>query len=158
MRLKVIYMLIGLGAALMVASCRGRGKDSSAYVDIPAAGWAYTDTLLFNPMYPDSLSSYQAVVSIDYSPRYRYRNLWLEITSPGVSSSTKSLRRDTVEIIMSDSTGSWVGTGIAGNYQLTIPPVEIASTASPLVIRHIMRTDTLRDINRVGVFFSPIDN
>lgn len=127
----------------------------SRFIEIPLRGWAYNDTLAyyFNPA--DSVTEGNIRVSVDYSPSYRFRNLWIEVSTLSEGNISSNIK-DTLEIAMVDSAGNPLGTGIASNYQILTDSIPFhLTTGAPVIIRHIMRTDTLRNINRVGLFFNP---
>lgn len=139
---------------LLTISCGQRRIDQSQYIGLSPKGWAYVDTLAFPVALSDSLIEANLTVAVDHSPLYKYRNLWIEITT-GKLGAPKNLKshKDTVEIILSDTIGNWVGHGIASDYQVSSSQIPLTLRQDEyILVRHIMRTDTLRDINRVGIF------
>lgn len=152
-KLSPTAFLAAVAMALALLSCNPEQREASAYINLPASGWAYADTLAFPLNVADSIATGYIIVAIDHTPEYRYADLWMELTStqPG-----NTLRRDTLQLQMCDSAGTWLGTGVASNYQLTTHPLRLTfAGALPLTLRHILRTDTLRHVNRVGLFFKP---
>ena len=147
---------------LFFMACERKSHETSGFIELPQKGWAYNDTLSFfngNHKYHnrvDSIDNYKLTICVDYSPSYRYKNLWVEVS--GTDGLNKKEVHDTVFLEMSDSTERWLGTGIASNYQvLSNPIIRNLDLRKPIIIRHIMRTDTLRAINRVGIFVESID-
>ena len=55
-----------------------------------------------------------------------------------------------------DRFGTWTGSGIGSSFQLADTlPVGVHPSGNMVVVRHIMRTDTLPGVNKVGLFFVP---
>ena len=151
-RLDVLVYVI-IATMLVVAGCSRNRQETSSYINLPDKLWAYGDTLAFPIVVPDSVADGNLIVALDHSDSYKYKNLWIEISY--IDGAHGYEQRDSLEIFFSDESGAWLGKGIASNYQLETVPVQITlDTRRPITIRHIMRTDTLRDINRVGVFFN----
>lgn len=150
----ILAFIIVSMASIILSSCGNRPTTVSRYIEIPEKGWAYKDTLSYMLNEPSDSVPGEIIVAVDHSPLYKYSNLWIEITS--FESFPEKFRRDTLMVVLSDSTGNWTGTGIASNYQTTFDPLRILlKKGDPVLVRHIMRTDTLRNINRVGLFFIP---
>ena len=63
---------------------------------------------------------------------------------------------DTVDIPLSDRYGRWLGKGIGSSFQTTDTVATLLhASGSEVRIRHMMRCDTLRGINQLGIFFVP---
>ncbi|HBH50006.1 MAG TPA: gliding motility lipoprotein GldH [Bacteroidales bacterium] len=80
--------------------------------------WNQNNTIEFVVNVPDTLTAYDIYVHIRNDNMYEYSNLWLfiETTSPvGVS------MRDTVEFILADDSGHWLGKGLGSVNSLLIP-------------------------------------
>ncbi len=141
-------------SVLLLASC-GRGeRDYSTWSNIPAEGWAYSDTLLLTPADTaltdnDSLVRRPLRLGIVHSGDYQYSNLWLEVTYHGAG----MVYRDTVNLRLADIYGRWLGQGFGSDYQkeVTLSPQADIDLTRPVGVRHIMRLDTLRHVMRVGI-------
>ena len=131
-------------------------NNGSDYTDLPTNGWAYGDTLCFKINTVDSVVPGTLSVAVDHSDSYLYNNLWLEVSYIADNiNGRKEEFRDTLQIILTDSAGNWKGTGAASNFQTEVPfGKRNFYSEYPVRIRHIMRTDTLKGMNRVGVFFN----
>lgn len=126
--------------ASALTACTHPGAGYSEYADIPAAGWAYGDTVSFTP---DSLAGAPLSIALRHNSSYPWRNLWLEVSD--------SLHRDTVAIAMSDSFGKWHGTGLGGSFQIAVAMPFAPTPGVRVNIRNIMRVDTLTGIMQVGL-------
>jgi len=139
---------------LLAVSCGKGERDYSRWTSIPAEGWAYGDTLLLTPADTsltdnDSLVHRSLRLGLVHTSAYPYANLWLEVTFRG---GTK-MYRDTVNLTLADIYGRWLGKGFGSFYQCEVmltPDAEIDVT-QPVLVRHIMRVDTLRHIDRIGI-------
>lgn len=145
-----------IAATLSVASCSRPANDYSGYSDLGADGWIYGDTISFVPQTTDTVATGDIVVSLRHTPDYAWRNIWLEVTVMADSAATAVARRDTVSIDLCDAYGRWYGNGIGVSYQLsdTVARGVTRSAAAPVYVRHIMRADTLRGIEQLGVLFA----
>ena len=64
-----------------------------------------TDSLLsFDYTITDTISKYKRVLNVRHSVEYEYQNLFLFITS--------DYSRDTIELLLADKSGKWLGSGI----------------------------------------------
>lgn len=137
--------------SLCLGACAPGHNDYSDFHNIPTAGWAYNDTLTYIPTIGDSIASGMLVVALRHSNDYAYSNLWLEVV---YEDATKP-RRDTLNIRLADIYGRWHGSGFGARYQIadTLARDVTLTTSRPVRIRHIMRDDTLRGIDQVGVLF-----
>lgn len=146
--------------AFTVGMCGCTGGRHSDFATLDAAkGWAYTDTLVFTTMdttrqdlgkyerRPHPMTTY---VAIRHNDSYPYANLWLEAT---YTDSKGQPRIDTLNLRLADEYGRWKGKGFGSSYQIEIPLGSRvrADSLSTVRIRHIMRVDTLRGVDRVGI-------
>lgn len=152
--MRTLPALISIICLLLAASCSRGERDYSRWAEIPRQGWAYGDTLLLIPADTsltdnDSIVNRELSLGIVHSASYPYSNLWLEVTYHG----TGHLYRDTVNLTLADIYGRWLGAGFGSSYQreITLTPAADIDLTRPVEVRHIMRLDTLRHIERVGI-------
>lgn len=133
---------------LVLGSCTG-GEDS-IFHNIPEQGWAYRDTLSFAPMQGQGT----LLLAVRHDAAYPYSNLWLEVSARDPRKGV--ILRDTVNLRLSDRFGRWLGKGFGGSYQLEVPVSGSVSldSASVVNVRHIMRLDTVRGLDQVGIRLS----
>lgn len=150
---KLLPFLISI-IAVMVAACSHDDRDYSHWTSVPAEGWAYGDTLYLNPVDTtlpdnDTIVRRNLRLGITHTNSYPYSNLWLEVTYPSVGVHY----RDTVNIRLADQYGRWVGSGFGANYQreFVIAPDATVDLTEPIIVRHIMRVDTLRGLDHIGI-------
>ena len=135
---------------MTLPSCSGSDTDATSFRTIPRGLWAYGDTLNFvMPTSPDAASG-TLEVALRHTNDYPYSNLWLEVTT-AVSSGT--VHTDTVNVELCDAFGRWYGNGFGDSFQMSasLPMSVVTDSVLSVGVRHIMRVDTLRGIDQVGV-------
>ena len=140
---------------LSMTRCSGSEMELCSYNDIPRYGWAYGDTISFaTDILSDSVTTGHLIVALRHTNSYPFSNIWLEVTHSG---SDNIPRRDTINCTLADIYGRWQGQGFGASYQYadTIPARMEIKRGNPLTIRHIMRVDTLRDIEHLGIMLVP---
>ncbi|MCM1518518.1 MAG: gliding motility lipoprotein GldH [Pseudoflavonifractor sp.] len=137
--------------SLCLGACAPGHNDYSDFRNINPDGWSYGDTLSFTPVIGDSVATGALLVALRHSNDYAYRNLWVEIEYRDATNQ----RRDTLNIGLADIYGRWFGSGFGARYQLTdtVSRHVTLTTGQPVRIRHIMRDDTLRGVDQVGIMF-----
>ncbi|MDE5801271.1 MAG: gliding motility lipoprotein GldH [Paramuribaculum sp.] len=136
---------------LLIASiaCTDHYSAVGEFHTLSSEAFAYTDTIGFTLSNLDSIPGKNLYVAVVHSDKYPYCNLWLEVTYED------SLRKvcDTVALTMADQYGKWQGHALGSTFQIeAIACPEINPTGDSRVsVRHIMRTDTLHGIDRIGI-------
>lgn len=150
---RLLFSIIGVAIMTMVCGCTTTPGDYSGFVALDSDGWAYGDTVELIPTALDSVAPMKVTVSLRHNDRFPYRNLWLEVSYKERMQDSIRLRRDTVNIEMADTYGRWLGHGIGTSYQCSADVncgVNIVA-GSTVKIRHVMRVDTLRGIEQIGI-------
>lgn len=145
-----------LTTSLCAYSCSVGHNDFSLYKNLPSDGWAYTDTLSFLPSIPDSSARGHLILSVRHDNEYPYSNLWLEVRTTMPDHSEKV---DTINFLLANPYGRWYGQGFGASYQIsdTLPGLTVLTDSMPVKVRHIMRIDTIRNIEQLGITFVSID-
>lgn len=146
--------MLAVATTVGISSCAPDPNSYSQYRDLPDEGWRYGDTITFTPLHPDSISRGIIVAGIRHSATFPYTSLWLEISGDNAGRQY----RDTIEMRLTDSFGSWTGRGIGASFQVTdtLPRPVRHISGHPVKIRHIMRDDTLSGVSQIGIFFIPL--
>ncbi len=152
-RLSRLIQAIAFVGVLCLIGCSETIRPTGSFVDVPAEGWAYGENFTF-PGESDSTlvglpDSTKIVLAVRHTNDYEYANLWLAVTYR----TSDSIIADTVNMKLSDDFGKWYGsgTGLTVICYDTISLRYPRSTSRELNVRHIMRVDTLRGIEQVGV-------
>ena len=149
----IAAVLMGLTVA-----CGTMDDERGQFVTMPDYGWRYNDTVTFVPAAVDtplSAATGRVILAVRHSAAYRYSNLWVELSYPTPTDSVA--QRDTVNIVLADVYGHWLGRGAGVSYVLTdtLPRRYSVSDSASLSLRHIMRLDTVADIEQIGLIFVP---
>lgn len=141
-----------LRALLVVATaaCTPSDSEPAQFLNVEEDGWKYGNVLTFNAG-RDSLafgdSDLRLVVR--HTNTYPYANLWLEVGYL----SADSLVTDTFDVVFADSYGKWLGRGAGPVITLTdtISLRNRPDDSSPFLVRHIMRVESLGQIEQLGL-------
>lgn len=146
-------------ALALLTACRepappGEGAD---FRSIPPEGWAYGSEFEFapTPQPADSRGTGRIAVAVRHTNGYRYSNLWLELATPVPD--TDSMRIDTINVPLADIYGKWHGRGVGVSFVTvdTLAATYAYDLDRPARLRHIMRVDTLHDIEQIGLILFP---
>lgn len=145
--------LLPLILALLAIGCTHKSENNAMFTDSVKDGWAYGDTLKFVAP-TDTVEQPQcsaAAVAVRHGAAYRYANLWIELTGHGKD----TIWVDTLNIKLIDKYGRKLGRGSGVSFIKTdtVHRQYIVSDSTPLLVRHVMRVDTLADIEQIGIVF-----
>lgn len=144
-----ISSVIAAALSIMLYTSGCSDTRFSRFADIPEEGWAYGDnvTIMINdPEYKPG----QMSVAIRHNDSFLYRNLWLEVS---YTDRNGICHADSVNIELADIYGRWLGHGLGSSYQLAAPIPDLVNPSDSTVvnIRHVMRVDTIRGIEQIGI-------
>jgi len=148
-------MLLFIAGVLFssLLSC-SEGEVYYRFYHIEKGNWFHDSTLLFTM---DSLDihtgqAYDISIELTTGHLFPYRNLWLQIDH---NLTDTLLHRDTLQCILADDHGRWLGSGVGGLYQLSVPFLNsLPLDAAPhyrLSITQVMKDDPLPGIEKVGL-------
>jgi gliding motility-associated lipoprotein GldH len=121
-------------------------------ISFPQSGWSQEQIVAYSIPVKDTINQYQLSLIIRNDARYEFSNLFLFINTiaPG-----GQVIRDTVEIRLADTRGTWLGKGIGGKYTIQVPfktqvrfPIKGNYT---IEIEQGMRKEELEFISDVGL-------
>jgi gliding motility-associated lipoprotein GldH len=114
--------------------------------------WKYDEPVDFEFTVPDTSRSYDIYLHIRNSGSYSYSNIWLFLE---VSAPNGNVLKDTLEIILADNAGRWLGKGIWNVNEMQVPYKHdvffINRGIYQLSVQHAMRDSTLEGIMNVGL-------
>jgi gliding motility-associated lipoprotein GldH len=121
-------------------------------VRLEKAQWAQNEAIRFNVNIKDSLSVYDFYVNFRNTSDYRFQNLYVFLTTRFPNN---NVTRDTIEFILADNTGKWLGKGwgnLKENDILLKSGLNFPLTGEyQFLFEHAMRTDTLQGIANFGI-------
>lgn len=142
---------IALSAAAIIMAACSSPTEHSGFTTISPDGWRYGDTVRFTPSAADSITyeGCDLTIVVRNNNNYEYSNLWLRLDYPGKDSTYT----DTLNIVLADDFGNWLGKGIGGSYQMrdTVMRGIDLDPGREIKVTHIMRTDTLEGIEQIGI-------
>jgi gliding motility-associated lipoprotein GldH len=118
MNLKFLYSLLVILFVLVLSACNNNVVYSE-YKNIDVdKGWAVKDKITLEADIEDTESRHDVYINVRNADSYQFRNLFvfLHTTYPDGKMST-----DTLECILSDERGNWLGKGAGDLWDNTIP-------------------------------------
>ncbi len=150
-----------LGALTLFTSCKEPSplSEGAGFKSIDRRGWVYGDSYEFNPSpdFAEARGTARMAVVVRHTGAYLYSNLWLEVATPVAPGD--SMKLDTINIKLADIYGRWLGKGLGVSYVKTdtLPGRYGFDEDVPAKVRHIMRVDTLNDVEQIGlIYFEPV--
>ncbi len=116
-----IAILTAIFISLVTISSCNLDQIYDEVITIPVDGWAAEDTLHFNVPISDTSKAYNVLIHIRNQKIYQYSNLWLFIEATAPTGQTHS---DTLEVLLADTEGNWLGKGIGNVNTLLTPYLE----------------------------------
>ena len=123
----------------------------SEFHAISPQGWHADSLVRYTVEIPDSTAEYEILITLRHTTQYPYQNLWLFV---GEQYGTMPLYSDTIECMLANNHGKWLGKGIS---KYTMPLLfDQAHTFSQtgeyiFTIQQGMRTEQLQGITDIGL-------
>ncbi len=122
--------------------------------ELPGYGWNKDSVVVFNYTATDTAGIYDIVIDIRNDGNYRYQNFWLFVNS--ISPDLTEFR-DTLECVLADNHGKWIGKG-GGSLRVHelpvsyMPQIKFPKTGVyRFELIQGMREDTLAGIHDIGL-------
>lgn len=118
--MRVYFKLITLNIAIVVflISCNSSSTVYSKYYYIDKEEWASKDTAKFKVDIIDTISLNDINVKIRHGELYPYSNLYVFLT---VIYPNNNKQVDTIEFVLANNKGEWLGSGLGDMYDITLP-------------------------------------
>jgi len=121
-------------------------------VTLPVNGWLKNEAVKFDLDISDTITPYHFELTLRHTTNYRYSNLYIFLTTRFPEG---KMSRDTIELVLADPTGQWVGKGW-GNLRddditLKSPLFFPQKGHYQFLVQQAMRTDTLNEITHLGL-------
>lgn len=137
--------------SVILASCgQSATPESADFAKIDERGWSYGDSVKFHfPADSTDSGNSRLGLAVRHGSAYKYANLWLEVTVEDGN----ARRIDTVNVKLSDKFGRRLGRGNGVSFIKvdTLPFVYPSADSIDVYVRHIMRVDTIYDIEQIGI-------
>lgn len=109
----VILLLL----VLCCISCDSN-KVFDEYMEIEQGNWANDQVATFQFEAQDTVTAHNLYINVRNKGNYKYSNLYLFVTLKGPNGNEL---RDTVNCILADNHGKWLGSGIGDLWDLRVP-------------------------------------
>ena len=127
-------------------------------VDIPDGVWSSEKVAIFEPEITDTSKHYSIILSVLNTEDYRYSNIWFFITT---KSPEGAVQKDTVQYLMAEETGKWLGKKKGDNYEQLLYFKNLVHFPKKgkytFEIQQGMRDVKLKGITKVGILFEEIN-
>lgn len=143
---------IGVAFILLLLSSCGMSSLYDENINLDNAKWFKDEAARFEVDINDTISNFDFYINLRNNTDYRYSNLYLFITT---TFPNNNITRDTIECILADDTGRWLGKGwgnVKENDILLKSGLRFPLSGKyEFIIQHAMRKDTLSGIQNVGL-------
>lgn len=102
---------------ILLASCT-KQDFYSRYAHLPADGWSSDSVYVFSVHITDTMQPYDILWNIRNDGTYAYQNIWLFVSQQNPDG---FIRKDTLEVMLMDNKGKWIGRGVSSLFQLEAP-------------------------------------
>lgn len=110
---KIVVVVLFLG----LLSCDSN-KVFEEYIEVENANWQKENIASFEFLAEDTITAHNLYINIRNTGNYPYSNIYLFVIMEGPNG---GLLKDTVNCILADSRGKWLGKGIGDLWDLRIP-------------------------------------
>jgi gliding motility-associated lipoprotein GldH len=135
---------------VFLLSCN-RNKVFEEFITLPES-WNNSNVLHFNVNITDTTAAQNVLISLRYTGKYEFSNLYLFVTAQSPNGNTM---RDTVEVVLADAHGKWLGKGAASIFTQYWPYKTNIRFPLPgiytFTVEQAMWINDLKNINDVGL-------
>lgn len=104
---------------LVLISC-DNNKVFEEYIEVETGVWQNENIASFEFNATDTISAHNLYINVRNTGAYGYSNLYLFVTMQGPNG---GLLKDTVNCVLADKRGKWLGSGVGDLWDLRIPYV-----------------------------------
>ena len=157
MRFLLILTLFSLGMVILFSSC-DRNRITDDFHTIPHARWDKDSVQIFSFDILRRRQNHNIYFNVRNDQNYGFSNLWLFVT---LNTPTKESKCDTIQLVLAESNGKWLGKGFSGTYTnrlIYMRNVFFPESGKYSVrIQHGMRPDILKGISAIGIRVEKVD-
>ena len=150
MKQNILILIISL-ILLFSISCDSK-KLYESNVEIPEGIWDVNNVAQFKFGIEETSIPYNLKVNVRNTQFYMAQNLWVFIKT---SSPTNKVQYDTLNCILADDKGKWLGSGMGDIWDITIPYKQSIGFPEKgqytVEIKHGMRMDKLPMVLEIGL-------
>lgn len=112
--------ILGLSLLVVLTSSCDSNKIFEEYIEVENANWKKENIASFEFNAKDTTTAHNLYINVRNTGVYSYSNLYLFVTMQGPNG---GLLKDTVNCILADNRGKWLGSGVGDLWDLRIPYV-----------------------------------
>jgi len=140
---------------LLMTSCTS-SDFFNEYKSTGSEGWYRDSVLYFEVNIQDTVSPFDMHLRLRHIGLYPYQNLWMKVEL--INPDSLLVARDTLELILSDHTGKWLGAGSGPVFQFDEPyrlqTVFGRSGNYTFKLSHCMNDSLLKGVTHAGLRIS----
>ena len=110
-----LLIALSVGLLFSLQSC-GEKSVYNEYNKIATVGWDFGTPVRFETEINDTLSAYDITIQVRNNTDYAYQNFWIFVES---TSPSGIVAKDTLEFLLADNTGKWLGKGISSTKEIS---------------------------------------
>ncbi|MEM9023077.1 MAG: gliding motility lipoprotein GldH [Bacteroidota bacterium] len=146
---RVAALVIAIGASLVACDAE---RVYETNTEVPEGAWEASEPVSFSVPIVDTLRAHNLFINVRNTADYPYRNLIVFVQREAPSG---ALERDTIECMLADSRGKWIGSGLGDIASLSIwfdRGVRFRESGTyTYTFEHAMRDQSLPGIIDVGL-------
>ena len=155
--LKKFSWVVFIGLAM---ACNQDKVVYDTYISVNPKGWFADSIADFTVEIEDTTTQYAVYLKMRHNSTYPYRNIWF---FRSISSKRGVEYTDTINYVLADEMGKWLGSGIGENKHVVMPlRTEALRFNKPgkyqFSIQHGMRDEILSGITEIGLEVFMKDN
>jgi len=139
-----------IAVTVLLCSCN-KNVVFTEYHTFPENEWHAKEKVIFDVEIKDSQSLNNISLKVRHSDSYPYSNLYMFVTT---SYPDGKVKRDTMEVILANQKGEWMGSGAGDIFDFEVPIKKNVRFALPgkyqFTFEHAMRVDPLPQIMDFG--------
>lgn len=146
-----IYLFLIFLSILTIGGCDQR-RVYDTYYSPGKDGWPIDSVVSFSFGIENTTRNHDIILNVRNDKDYEFSNLWLFIK---IIPPRGEVMTDTLQMVLADPSGRWLGKGFTGIYHSSIPYRKNVFFPVPgrymVEIRHGMRPQVLKGLTHVGL-------
>jgi len=148
-----ISKILGISLFLLGLTSCDANKVFEEYIEVENANWQKENIASFEFTAKDTVTPHNLYINVRNTGTYAYSNIYLFVTMQGPDG---GILKDTVNCILADNRGKWLGNGVGDLWDLRIPYVGgfkfAQSGLYTVTLEQAMRVDNgLEGITDIGL-------
>lgn len=147
----IASLVLLVGYLFLFSACTPPVNTFEKNIPIPAHAWSssFKPQITFN--ITDSTASYAMYVVVRHTDAYRFKNIWINVTTQPPTGETHS---QSLDLKLATDEKGWLGRGMDDIFEhriLIMPAQRLHAGAYQFTLENIMREDPLQHVMNVGI-------